>query len=140
LVGDNKVLDAVAIEIRDGNAGGREAGGIGSGVAESAVAVAEEDDDGAGGRSIGGKGGDGGGEIEFAVAIEVAGSDGESGAGERVFDGGIEGGCPGLPGCWSQGLTEAEALDNIRDAIGEYLGAVANSLQVWNMREVEVSV
>jgi predicted RNase H-like HicB family nuclease len=28
---------------------------------------------------------------------------------------------PGLPGCWSQGATEAEALENIRDAIHEYL-------------------
>lgn len=25
--------------------------------------------------------------------------------------------CPGLPGCWSQGDTEAEALENTRDAI-----------------------
>ena len=29
--------------------------------------------------------------------------------------------CPVLPGCWSQGDTEKEALDNIRDAISEYL-------------------
>jgi predicted RNase H-like HicB family nuclease len=28
---------------------------------------------------------------------------------------------PGLPGCWSQGTTEAEALDNIKDAIPEFL-------------------
>ena len=28
---------------------------------------------------------------------------------------------PGLPGCASQGQTEAEALDNIREAIDEYL-------------------
>ena len=28
---------------------------------------------------------------------------------------------PGLPGCWSQGATEKEALDNIRDAISEYI-------------------
>jgi predicted RNase H-like HicB family nuclease len=29
--------------------------------------------------------------------------------------------CPGLPGCWSQGATEEEALENIRDAIREYV-------------------
>jgi len=32
--------------------------------------------------------------------------------------------CPGLRGCWSQGATEQEALDNIRSAIEEYLDAV----------------
>ena len=29
--------------------------------------------------------------------------------------------CPGLPGCWSQGASEAEALENIKDAIETYL-------------------
>ena len=29
--------------------------------------------------------------------------------------------CPGLPGCWSQGETEEEALANIRDAIDLYI-------------------
>ncbi|HVS83074.1 MAG TPA: type II toxin-antitoxin system HicB family antitoxin [Pyrinomonadaceae bacterium] len=29
--------------------------------------------------------------------------------------------CPGLPGCWSQGETEDEAMENIQDAIREYL-------------------
>ncbi len=31
---------------------------------------------------------------------------------------------PGLPGCWSQGETEDEALINIRDAIKSYLETV----------------
>jgi predicted RNase H-like HicB family nuclease len=31
---------------------------------------------------------------------------------------------PGLPGCWSQGATEEEALENIKDAIGAYLKTV----------------
>ena len=36
--------------------------------------------------------------------------------------------CPGLPGCWSQGATEEEAIENIRNAIQEYLEAIAESL------------
>ena len=35
--------------------------------------------------------------------------------------------CPALPGCWSQGDTEKEALENIRDAIREYLAAIKES-------------
>lgn len=35
--------------------------------------------------------------------------------------------CPDLRGCWSEGATEDETLENIRDAIREYL-AVANDL------------
>ena len=30
---------------------------------------------------------------------------------------GVSVSCPGLPGCWSQGATEEEALENIQDAI-----------------------
>jgi predicted RNase H-like HicB family nuclease len=33
--------------------------------------------------------------------------------------------CPGLPGCWSQGATEQEALANIELAIREYVEAAA---------------
>ena len=33
--------------------------------------------------------------------------------------------CPALPGCWSQGQTERETLENIRGAIREYLLAMA---------------
>ncbi|VEP15158.1 conserved hypothetical protein [Hyella patelloides LEGE 07179] len=32
--------------------------------------------------------------------------------------------CPGLPGCWSRGETEEEALENIKDAITTYLETV----------------
>jgi predicted RNase H-like HicB family nuclease len=48
--------------------------------------------------------------------------------------------CPGLPGCWSQGATEDEALANIRDAIEDYLAAVEESLDAGLVREVEVAV
>ena len=47
--------------------------------------------------------------------------------------------CPGLPGCWSQGATEAEAIENIRDAIAEYKAAVAATLAGQDVREVEVA-
>jgi putative addiction module component (TIGR02574 family) len=46
----------------------------------------------------------------------------------------------GLPGCWSQGTTEAEALENIADAIREYL-AVATELEEGAViREIEVAI
>ncbi len=38
-------------------------------------------------------------------------------------DEGVATSVPGLPGCWSQGKTEGEALENIQDAIREYLEA-----------------
>ena len=47
---------------------------------------------------------------------------------------------PGLPGCHSQGATEDEALENIRDAIQGYLDVVAQLGQEQIVREVEVEV
>ncbi|MGB8885873.1 MAG: type II toxin-antitoxin system HicB family antitoxin [Candidatus Korobacteraceae bacterium] len=47
--------------------------------------------------------------------------------------------CPGLPGCWSQGATEQEALENIREAIREYLDAVTELTRGQDVREVEVA-
>jgi len=46
---------------------------------------------------------------------------------------------PGLPGCWSQGATEAEALANVREAITEYLSVRDDLLRGAEVREVEVA-
>jgi predicted RNase H-like HicB family nuclease len=48
--------------------------------------------------------------------------------------------CPVLPGCWSQGDTEMEALQNIKDAIEEYLGVLDEQLKDADVREVEVAI
>ncbi|MGB6066143.1 MAG: type II toxin-antitoxin system HicB family antitoxin [Desulfomonilaceae bacterium] len=47
---------------------------------------------------------------------------------------------PGLPGCWSQGVTEEEAIENIRDAIHDYLAAVNDLFPDADVREIEVTV
>lgn len=46
--------------------------------------------------------------------------------------------CPGLPGCWSQGDTEEEALENIKDAIASYLDAVEELNKDEESRFVEI--
>jgi predicted RNase H-like HicB family nuclease len=46
--------------------------------------------------------------------------------------------CPGLPGCWSQGATEEEALENIKDAIETYLATVEELTKNTITRLVEV--
>ncbi|HZL70807.1 MAG TPA: type II toxin-antitoxin system HicB family antitoxin [Candidatus Limnocylindrales bacterium] len=55
-------------------------------------------------------------------------------------EGGFAVSCPGLPGCWSQGASEQEALQNIQDAIREYLEAVTELTRGQVVREVEVKV
>jgi predicted RNase H-like HicB family nuclease len=46
--------------------------------------------------------------------------------------------CPGLPGCWSQGHTEEEALKNIKDAIESYLETIEDLSKNKEFRYVEV--
>ena len=47
---------------------------------------------------------------------------------------------PGLPGCWSEGRTEQEAVENIQDAIREYLAVVNELLDDADVREIDVTV
>ena len=48
--------------------------------------------------------------------------------------------CPGLPGCWSQGATEEEALAHIQVAIREYVAAAEELSRDAETRVVEVAV
>ena len=45
---------------------------------------------------------------------------------------------PGLPGCWSEGRTEREALENIKDAIHAYVETAAELSKDERARYVEV--
>jgi predicted RNase H-like HicB family nuclease len=47
---------------------------------------------------------------------------------------------PGLPGCWSQGDTEEDALENIRDAIREYLAAARELAAQDEVRQVSLTI
>jgi predicted RNase H-like HicB family nuclease len=53
-------------------------------------------------------------EVATVIVLEVAMARDEDGVAVWV---------PKLPGCWSQGNSEEEALENIADAIAEYLAA-----------------
>lgn len=59
----------------------------------------------------------------------------------RKTDEGFSVSCPGLPGCWSQGKTEQEALENITDAINVYVAVSAElaATEDTEMREVDVA-
>ena len=46
--------------------------------------------------------------------------------------------CPNLPGCCSQGQTEAEALENIKDAIQSYLAVLEEINKHEESRYVEI--
>jgi len=47
---------------------------------------------------------------------------------------------PGLPGCWSQGETEQDALANIEEAIREYLEVAGELVEGSELREIEIAV
>jgi predicted RNase H-like HicB family nuclease len=48
--------------------------------------------------------------------------------------------CPALRGCHSQGKTKEEALENIREAIGEWLAAEKDEKTIFTITEEEVTV
>ena len=54
-------------------------------------------------------------------------------------DEGVSAMVPGVPGCWSQGATEVEALEHIHDAIREYLAVVDEQFRGAEVREIEVT-
>jgi predicted RNase H-like HicB family nuclease len=58
----------------------------------------------------------------------------------RESDEGFAVSVPGLPGCWSQGATEQEAMANIEEAIREYLEVVEELLEGSRVREVDIAV
>lgn len=53
---------------------------------------------------------------------------------------GISVSVPALPGCWSEGDTEEEALANIQNAIRDYLAALEDRFKDAEVRDVEVTV
>jgi predicted RNase H-like HicB family nuclease len=55
-------------------------------------------------------------------------------------DEGFAASVPSLPGCWSQGATEAEALANIAEAIRDYLEAEGEPPDGAEVREIEVAL
>ena len=58
----------------------------------------------------------------------------------RYSDEGYSVSVPGLPGCWSQGNTEEEAVKNITDAIHEYLEAIDDLFPDAEIRTIDVAV
>jgi predicted RNase H-like HicB family nuclease len=55
-------------------------------------------------------------------------------------DEGIAVSVPSLPGCWSQGATRDEALENIAVAIQEYLESEIEPAEGAEVCEIEVMV
>lgn len=46
--------------------------------------------------------------------------------------------CPELRGCWSQGRTKQEALDNIKDAVETYLASLKEVLRKKEVRALTI--
>ncbi len=67
--------------------------------------------------------------MEFPIVIE---KDPEAG-GYVIY-------CPTLKGCVSQGETEQEAVENIKDAIKTYLAGIEDLIRLKKLRTVEVAV
>ncbi len=65
--------------------------------------------------------------MEYTVVIEES-------------DEGVAVSVPGLPGCHSQGETEADAIANIKDAIREYLEVVEELAQSGGKKLLTVEV
>ena len=55
-------------------------------------------------------------------------------------DEGVAASVPGLPGCWSQGTDDREALENIAVAVQEYLAVVNEQTKGADVREIEVAL
>ncbi len=55
---------------------------------------------------------------------------------EQGEDGYVVAHCPALKGCWSQGKTREEALDNMREAITLYLEPTPDEVAASGEREV----
>ncbi|KOR29766.1 hypothetical protein TI05_14765 [Achromatium sp. WMS3] len=53
---------------------------------------------------------------------------------------GVAASVPGLPGCHSQGKTEQEALQNITDAIYEYMEVVKELTKDKVVRDIDVMI